>query len=159
VCLQNRDLFCKVSLSILWMAFACLVLFPCMQYLHDKLWSKLDKYEHRLLMKLSSLSQLTVYIKMRPIIEVEVIASYRSGSLAHIFRRSAYSESTGRRYSTVHVVHFRNSEMTWIKDQPMHPDTHVLAYHFTPTCFGVSEAPSSGSSIWACWIVAQCHES
>jgi hypothetical protein len=47
----------------------------------------------------------------------------------------------------------------WIKDQQMHPNTHVLAYHLTPTGFGASEAPPSGSSVWACWIVAQCHES
>jgi hypothetical protein len=35
---------------------------------------------------------------------------------------------------------------------------NVLAHQFTPTCFGASHAPSSRSSVWAYWIVAQCHE-
>jgi hypothetical protein len=37
-------------------------------------------------------------------------------------------------------------------------NTNVLAHCLTPTCFGASEAPSSGSSVRACWIVDQCHE-
>jgi hypothetical protein len=44
----------------------------------------------------------------------------------------------------------------WIKNKQMHRKTDALAHYLTPTCFGATDARSSGSSLWACWIVAQC---
>jgi len=56
------------------------------------------------------MSQLTVCIKNSPVTEGKVIAWFRSGSLAGIFRRNACNKSTGRRYcSSLHMFHFRNS--------------------------------------------------
>jgi hypothetical protein len=89
-------------------------------------------------------SQLTVFIKKSPVTEVKVIAWFRSGSLACIFRRSAYIKSRGQGYcSSVHVSLpkllndvrvkqtnlMHNLSSVYFVSQPLHVSGMFVAHH------------------------------